>query len=411
METAMLRGSFLLENAPWLGAGVLLMFLSSFGQTFFISVFAGHFQDSFGLSHGEWGSLYAIGTTASAIAMVWAGVLADRVNTRRLGSLCLVGLGLACVLTAINAYAVLVPVVIFFLRFAGQGMASHIALVSVSRWFVATRGKALAIASLGYSLGEIVLPVSFVFLMGFFDWRLLWGFAGIVVLLATFVLRSLLKTDRVPAGSDAQDIQVGMLGKHWSRPDVMRHSLFWFVLPAIIGLPAFGTAFLFHQVHFAELKQISHLSFVAMLPIYSVTAIGAMVVSGIALDRFGTPALFPYYLLPSAAAFLVAGLTQTPVGLAVSLVFFGLTTGSSGTLTSALWAEVYGTQHIGAIKALAAGLMVLGSALGPALTGGLIDAGIGLEAQYIAISAYMVLASILVWMGVRQIEAPVSASA
>jgi hypothetical protein len=84
---------------------------------------------------------------------------------------------------------------------------------------------------------------------------------------------------------------------------------------------------------------------------------------------------------------------------------------SSGTLTSALWAEVYGTKHIGAIKALAAGLMVLGSALGPALTGGLIDAGIGLEAQYMAISAYMVLASILVWMGVRQIEAPVSASA
>ena len=407
----MLRGTFLFENAPWLGAGALLMFLSSFGQTFFISVFAGHFQDTFGLSHGEWGSLYAIGTTASAIAMVWAGVLADRVNTRRLGSLCLIGLGLACLLTAINAYAALVPVVIFFLRFSGQGMASHIALVSVSRWFVATRGKALAVASLGYSLGEILLPVSFVFLMGFFDWRLLWGFAGVVVLLATFVLRSLLQTERVPAGSDVQDVQVGMQGKHWNRPEVIRHPLFWFVLPAIIGLPAFGTAFLFHQVHFAELKQISHLSFVAMLPIYSTTAIGAMVVSGMALDRFGTPALFPYYLLPSAVAFSIAGLSQGLAGLIMLLVCFGLTTGSSGTLTSALWAEVYGTKHIGAIKALIAGLMVFGSAVGPALTGSLIDAGIGLEVQYTAISGYMIFASVLLWLGIRLVDRPVSASA
>ena len=43
---------FLRDNAPFLSVGVLLTFVSSFGQTFFISVFAGEIRAEFGLSHG-----------------------------------------------------------------------------------------------------------------------------------------------------------------------------------------------------------------------------------------------------------------------------------------------------------------------------------------------------------------------
>lgn len=398
----MARNTFLLDNAQWLGAGALLMFLSSFGQTFFISVFAGHLQAEFGLSHGAWGSFYAIGTTASAIVMIWGGVLADTLSARKLGTFCLLGLGLACLFMALNPAVVLLPISIFLLRFAGQGMVSHIATVSMARWFVATRGKALAVSSLGYNVGEILLPVVFVFLMGFIDWRFLWVGAGLVAIAATLVLRRLLNTDRVPSGADVTDMQVGMEGRHWTRLDALRHELLWFLMPAIIGLPAFGTAFLFHQVHFAQIKDISHLTFVAMLPIYSVTAIGAMILSGIALDRVGTPRLIPYFLLPAATAFALAALAESYTGLAIALVFFGMTTGSNGTLTNALWAEVYGTAHIGAIKAMIAAVMVFGSAIGPALTGLLIDWGFGLETQYLGIAVYLVLASLAVGIGIAR---------
>ena len=74
--------AFLRGNAPWLGAGVLLTFLSSFGQTYFISVFAGEIRAAFGLSHGAWGGIYTLGTTASALLMVWAGGLTDRFRVR-----------------------------------------------------------------------------------------------------------------------------------------------------------------------------------------------------------------------------------------------------------------------------------------------------------------------------------------
>ena len=70
---------FLLENARWLGAGALLMSMSSFGQTFFISIFAGQIQSKFGLSHGEWGGIYALGTTAAAL--LWFGPVFLRIST------------------------------------------------------------------------------------------------------------------------------------------------------------------------------------------------------------------------------------------------------------------------------------------------------------------------------------------
>ncbi len=165
---------FLRENAVWLGAGFLITLSSSFGQTFFISIFAGEIQREFGLSHGGWGGIYALATTASAIVMVWAGVLIDHFRVRTLGPVSLVALALACVALAVAPNVAALGFAIFALRFCGQGMLSHVATVAIARWYVARRGRALSIANMGFGIGEATLPLLFVFLMAVFDWRLLW---------------------------------------------------------------------------------------------------------------------------------------------------------------------------------------------------------------------------------------------
>ena len=139
--------AFILRNRAFLGAGALLTFLSSFGQTYFISVFAGEIRETFGLSHGDWGGIYAAGTLASAIVMVWLGALTDRYRVRVLAGFVLCGLAIACISMAVNPLAWILPVSVFLLRFFGQGMASHVATVAMARWYIATRGRALAIAS------------------------------------------------------------------------------------------------------------------------------------------------------------------------------------------------------------------------------------------------------------------------
>ena len=77
-----MRDLLLVRNAPWLASGALLTLLSSFGQTIVISVCAADIQAEFSLSHGAWGGIYALGTTTSAVVMVWAGGLTDKFRVR-----------------------------------------------------------------------------------------------------------------------------------------------------------------------------------------------------------------------------------------------------------------------------------------------------------------------------------------
>ncbi len=391
---------FLSENAPWLGAGVLLTFLSSFGQTFFISIFAGQIRAEFGLSHGAWGGLYSLGTTVSAIVMIWAGGLTDVYRVRVLGPVVLAGLALAALAMAVNRWVILLPVVIFLLRLFGQGMCSHIAMVAMARWFTATRGRALSIASLGFATGEAVLPISFVAAMAFVDWHVLWLMLAGVALLGIPALMRLLRQERTPQSLARHASATGMQGRHWTRRDTVMNPLFWFMFPALLGPSAFITAFFFHQVYLAQVKGWLHIQLVALFPLFTGVSILAMFASGWALDKWGTARMMPFFQLPLAVGFTVFSMAQTLSGAALGLSCLALSVGANSTLPAAFWAEFYGTRHIGAIKAMAAAVMVLGSAIGPGLTGRLIDMGVPLNTQFQWIAVFFVLASVLVLVGI-----------
>ena len=97
--------SFFRQNANWLAAGILMTLASSFGQTYFISIFADKIRNEFNLSHGEWGVTYTLGTGISAILMIWAGVLADKYRARVIVSAAFLGLALSCIAMAVNSLA------------------------------------------------------------------------------------------------------------------------------------------------------------------------------------------------------------------------------------------------------------------------------------------------------------------
>lgn len=385
---------FIRDNARFLAAGALLSFLSSFGQTFFISIFGGEIRAAFGLSNGDWGTIYTIGTGASAAVMLWAGGLTDRFRVRALGLIVVGGLGLACVGMAYAPSVLTLTLVIFALRFLGQGMASTLAIIAMSRWFVATRGRALAIATLGFSLGEAVLPLTFVWLKQVFDWHDLWVAAGVFCILMLPVIVWLLGQERTPQSVAQSNSSTGMDGRHWTRADALRHPLFWALVPALVSFPAFVTAFWFHQVHFTEVKGWDHLSLVAVFPLGTAAFIGSTFLYGWLIDRVGSARLLPVYLIPLALGFVCHWYAPTVAWSAAGVILMGLAGGGQATLPSACWAEFYGTQHLGTIKSAIVALMVLGSALGPGLSGWLIDAGMDLPLQLLIYAAVFVASAV-----------------
>ena len=376
--------------------------MSSFGQTYFISIFAGEIRTTFNLSHGDWGAIYGFGTFASAIAMVWAGGLTDIMRVRRLGPIVLAALAASCLFMAFNPWVALLPVVIFCLRFSGQGMSTHIAAVGMSRWFAANRGKALSVANLGFSIGEATYPLLVVALMMLFVWQGIWVLAAFIAVLSIPALVWLLREERSPQSMATEDQSVGMNGRHWTRNQTLAHPLFWFMMPAFVGQSAFNTAFFFLQVHFSEIKGWDHFQLVAMFPVYTGVAIGSMILSGVLLDKIGTARLIPYFQLPMIFAFLLFAYGQSLLAALLGFVLLGLTSGATATLPNAFWAENFGTKHLGSIKATAAAAMVLGSAIGPALTGVLLDFSLPLEAQYVGVSVFFGASSLLMWVGVSR---------
>ena len=395
---------FILKNSRWLAAGTLLTFMSSFGQTYFISIFSGEIRNTFNLSHGDWGLIYGFGTFASAIVMIWAGGLTDIMRVRKLGPMVLCALSTSCLFMAFNPVVALLPVVIFCLRLTGQGMSTHIAAVAMSRWFVNNRGKALSISNLGFSFGEALIPLFLVSALIYFSWQKIWIIAALVTLFSIPILIWLLRQERSPQSIDAEDQSWGMNKLHWTRKQTISHPLFWFMMPAVIGQSAFNTAFFFQQVHFSEIKGWEHLSLVSMFPIYTGVAICMMILSGILLDKFGTAKLIPYFQLPMIIAFILFAFGETLYSALLGFIFLGITSGANTTLPNAFWAEFFGTKHLGSIKAAAAAAMVLGSAIGPALTGILLDFDISLNLQYVGISTFFIISSLLMLVGISRVK-------
>lgn len=396
--------SFLRTNWLFLLAGFLLTFTSSYGQTYFISLFAGEIKTDFGLSDGQWGGIYTIGTTMSAVAMIWAGVLTDKFRVRALAIGVMLSLAAACVAMALNTSWVLLIVVIFALRLSGQGMMSQLGAVAMVRWFEANRGKALSLSSTGFAAGQAILPIVFVALFAVTSWRALWLLAAAIVVLTIPLLVMLLRQERTPQ-SMAQETQIaGMYGRHWSRAEMLRSGLFVLMIPLIVGPAAWGTALFFQQVHLAQVKGWELVAYVALMPVYTASTIATTFASGWAIDRYGVSRIVPFQMLPFAVSFAVLAFADTIFLAGLGLVIFGMGQGLQGTATSTFWAEYYGTRHIGAIKSVAAALMVFGSAIGPGVTGALIDLGIDFPNQMLPISIYYVIAAGLAAYGIKRYQ-------
>jgi MFS family permease len=150
------------------------------------------------------------------------------------------------------------------------------------------------------------------------------------------------------------------------------------------------------------------LQLVSYFPIYSILTVIVMFMSGLALDRFGTARLIPFIQLPMVLAFGCFAVAQSPATVALGLAFLAFTSGANATLPNAFWAEFYGTRHLGAIKSMAAAVMVLGSAIGPGLTGYLIDYGVALDTQYLWVSVYFLFSTGAMAIGVRRARGDLS---
>jgi MFS family permease len=386
--------AFLVANLRWLAAGFLLTFGSAFGQTWFISLSAPYIKQEYGLTDGSWGGLYTLATLSSAALMFWRGSAADRVPLSRLGAGTAVVFAVAAAGMAFGRSIWMLLGSLFLLRFCGQGMFGHIAMTAMGRWFIARRGQAIAVANLGYPASEILLAASTILVIGSVGWRSTWLIAAAVILLGILPpIAVLLRSTRTAEQLDSSSLRTGLGGRHWQRRDAAGHWLLPALLPAMLTPGFIGTVVFFHQTHVAEVKGWQ---LVQMAPGFTALAVSGVISSftaGWAADRFGVAKLLPLLLVPMGLGIGFVGPSESVYAWYFALAMIGITMGIASALWGVLLPVVYGTEHLGAIRSLAVTIMVFSTAIGPGLTGLLIDRGIDFPTQCLALGGWCLLAS------------------
>ncbi|MFI0845459.1 MFS transporter [Mesorhizobium sp. IMUNJ 23232] len=388
--------AFLRDNARWLAGGFLLTFFSTVGQTTFISLSSGDIRAEYGLSHGEFGTIYMVATLASALTLPRLGTIVDRYSVKQVTLFVVPMLALAAVMMAFSHHVAVLLVTIYLLRLFGQGMMVHNAYTAIARWFAAQRGRALSIIIIGHNAGDAGFPLAFVALAATIGWRNGWLVAAALLLLVALpaavalvaVNRTPRSTDPVPHIVDARD---------WTRGEVIRDPVFYMTLLGVAAPSFIVTTVFFHQVYLVELRGWSLGVFASAFVLMAAINTGFTLVSGQLIDRYSGVRLLPFVLLPLGLACFVLGGVEAQWSAFAFMALIGVSNGLSTTLFGAVWPEIYGLKHLGSIRSLIVSASVLASAAGPGLSGALIDAGVSYPLQIVAMGVYCLATSLVLW--------------
>ena len=274
-------------------------------------------------------------------------------------------------------------------------MGQMVVNVSISRWFVRMRGRALALASMGHGLAKVGMPLLAASLIVTMGWRAAWAVFGIVTLVLVvgpsllFMRRrpedmGLLPDGRSPAqhesGAPADEAasaraRQGVIAEvAWNRREAMRTPAFWLIV-ATFGVASIGVTGLNLHV-FAFVSDQGHPAMVAALvmSIIAFMQFSTPIVWGLLAERGNIGRLIMAKFLIQAAGLLWALSAAGLFSLYAGFFLYGVGMGGTSSLSEMIWASYFGRISLGKIRGVGSFLTHAFAAGGPPFFGLLFDA-------------------------------------
>jgi MFS family permease len=180
---------------------------------------------------------------------------------------------------------------------------------------------------------------------------------------------------------------------NWTRREVLQDPIFWVLLTGVLAPAFIGTTIFYHQNYLTALHNWPPQFFAMSLIVMALTTVGCALITGAVIDRLGAVTILPYFLLPLSAACFAMAYSGPEITLFIVMVLLGISYGIASTLFGTLWPEIYGLTHLGAVRSVTVSAAVLATAVGPGLTGTLIDRGMSLPAQMMFFGFYCLMAA------------------
>ncbi|MEC7136504.1 MAG: MFS transporter [Pseudomonadota bacterium] len=376
--------------------GFIFTFFSSFGQSFFLGLFNAPIRNELGITHGQFGNIYATATIFSSLLLIWVGKKIDEYQIIYYSFFVIFLLFFSSLFFSFINNIIFLSIAIFLMRFSGQGLMSHTSTTTISRFFEKSRGKALSTIWFGLSSAEFILPVLVTYLFLTFSWRTVWQVIAIIIIifLPFIVLNTIRKINLDSREKDANPKKSFKI-KSWRRREVIKDYRFYIVSLNMLAMPWIATGVFVYQSFISESKMWNIYTIPKAFMVYSLASIMTLFFSGFLVDKFTSRKLIPIMNIPLLIAMFVLFYYQHEMSAFIFLGLVGISNGLANILGSSTWAEIYGVKFIGSIKALTTAFMVFSTAFGTAVFGLMIDNGFSIENIAFVSGIYVVISLVL----------------
>tara|TARA_E500000178_G_C17002051_1_gene746189 strand:+ start:66 stop:1280 length:1215 start_codon:yes stop_codon:yes gene_type:complete len=397
---------FLTINKKILIFGFIFTFFSSFGQSFFLGLFNAPIRNELGISHGQFGNIYASATIFSSLLLIWVGKKIDEYQIINYSFFVIFLLFLSSLFFSFVNNLYFLAIGIFLMRLSGQGLMSHTSTTTISRFFNRSRGKALSTIWFGLSSAEFILPVLVTYLFLIYSWRMVWqSIAFLIILLLPFVILNTIKNIKLNSREKNDNLKIKSLNiKSWNRSEVVKDYRFYIVSLNMLAMPWIATGVFVYQSFISESKMWNIYTIPKAFMVYSIASIITLFFSGFLVDKFSSRKLIPLMNIPLLLAMIVLFNFQHEYSAFVFLGLIGISNGLANVLGSSTWAEIYGVRYIGSIKALTTAFMVFSTAFGTAVFGFLIDYEFSIENIAFISGVYIVISLSVLLMIRKELE-------
>lgn len=368
---------FFFHDPKLLIYGFLIIFFASYGQTFFISLFNDDIKNLYSLTDGQFGLVYALSTTLSSLLLINFAKLIDFIDLRIYSFLVTLGLLIPCLaIYFLPPSVIYLFLIIFALRFFGQGAMNHAGITTMTRYFGKNRGKAISIGNLGGMLGVMFLPFLVVYLNYYFNFKQIWLLCSLSLLIFLPVLYFTLNNQSSRQEKFKESINKD--SKKWKTIDVIKNKKFLIYLPLTTAFSFIGTGLIFHQIFiFTQKGWTVEMLGTGFIFLGSFSIFG-LLLAGPLIDLLNPKKAILFILSPIFFGLLILIWLDSYFFLVLYMSFYGFNLGITAPFIGSLWAELFGLESLGTVKALFHAIGVLASALSPVIFGYIIDWGFGI---------------------------------
>ncbi len=369
--------TFFFHDPKLLIYGFLIIFFASYGQTFFIALFNDDIKNLYSLTDGQFGLVYALSTTLSSLLLINFAKLIDFIDLRIYSFLVTLGLFIPCLaIYFLPPSVIYLFFIIFALRFFGQGAMNHAGITTMTRYFGKDRGKAISIGNLGGMIGVMLLPFLVVYLNYYFNFKQIWLLCSLSLLIFLPVLYFTLNNQS--SRQEKFKELINKDSKKWKTIDVIKNKRFLIYLPLTTAFSFIGTGLMFHQIFIFTQKGWTIEMLGTGFIFLGGFSIFGLLLGGPLIDLLNPKKAILFILFPIFFGLLILIWLDSFFFLILYMSLYGFNLGITAPFIGSLWAELFGLESLGTVKALFHAIGVLASALSPVIFGYIIDWGFGI---------------------------------